>query len=89
MLASGVPVGSLLEAVTGWSVTDGWLAGTLIHAVVNAVTLPYLLVVWVLLYLDLRARAGRLDLDTPLGLGRTWRHGRPEGTTDREGGGAD
>jgi hypothetical protein len=31
---------------------------------VNALTLPYLLVVWVLLYLDLRARAGRLDLDT-------------------------
>ena len=30
----------------------------------NALTLPYLLVVWVLLYLDLRARAGRLDLDT-------------------------
>jgi Membrane domain of glycerophosphoryl diester phosphodiesterase len=60
-----VPVGSLLEAVTGWLVTDGWLAGTLIQAAVNAVTLPYLLVVWVLLYLDLRARAERLDLDTP------------------------
>jgi hypothetical protein len=59
-----VPVGSLLEAMTEWSVTDGWLARTLIQAAVNALTLPYLLVVWVLLYLDLRARAERLDLDT-------------------------
>jgi hypothetical protein len=59
-----VPVGSLLEAVTGWSVTDGWLARTLIQAALNALTLLDLLVLWVLLYLDLRARTERLDLDT-------------------------
>jgi hypothetical protein len=50
--------------VTGWSVTDGWLARTLIQAALNALTLLYLLVLWVLLYLDLRARTERLDLDT-------------------------
>jgi membrane-anchored glycerophosphoryl diester phosphodiesterase (GDPDase) len=52
-----VPAGSLLEVVTGWSVPDGWLARTLVQAAVNALTVPWLLIVWVLLYLDLRARA--------------------------------
>jgi hypothetical protein len=50
------PVGSLFEVVTGWPVPDGWLARTLVQAAVNALTVPWLLVVWVLLYMDLRAR---------------------------------
>jgi len=43
---------------------DGWLARTLAQAAVNALTLSYFLTVWVLLYLDLRARKEPLDLDT-------------------------
>jgi hypothetical protein len=42
----------------------GWLVRTLLQAAVMSLVLPYFLVVWVLLYLDLRARKERLDLDT-------------------------
>ena len=45
-------------------VGDEWLARTLVQAAVNALTLAYFLTVWVLLYLDLRARKEPLDLDT-------------------------
>jgi hypothetical protein len=55
-----VLVGSLVGVVAG----DGWLARTLVQAAVNALTLSYFLSVWVLLYLDLRARKEPLDLDT-------------------------
>jgi hypothetical protein len=53
-------VGSLVGILAG----DGWLARTLVQAAVNALTLSYFLTVWVLLYLDLRARKEHLDLDT-------------------------
>jgi ABC-type dipeptide/oligopeptide/nickel transport system permease subunit len=52
-------VGSLVGILAG----DGWLARTLVQAAVNALTLSYFLTVWVLLYLDLRARKEHLDLD--------------------------
>ena len=55
-----VLVGSLVGTLAG----DGWLARTLVQAAINALTLPYFLTVWVLLYLDLRARKESLDLDT-------------------------
>ena len=61
-------VGSLITGVTagftGLLVGDGWLVRTLLQAAVLSLVLPYFLVVWVLLYLDLRARTQRLDLDT-------------------------
>jgi hypothetical protein len=61
-------VGSFLTAftaeLTGLLVGDGWLVRTVLQAVVVSLVVPYLLVVWVLLYLDLRARNERLDLNT-------------------------
>jgi hypothetical protein len=66
-LASGL-VGSLLALLaagpTGLLLGDGWLVQTLLQAAVMSVVVPYFLVVWVLLYLDLRARKEHLDLDT-------------------------
>jgi hypothetical protein len=66
-LATGL-VGSLITGVTagvtGLLIGDGWLVRTLLQAAVLSLVLPYFLVVWVLLYLDLRARTQRLDLDT-------------------------
>jgi hypothetical protein len=66
-LATGL-VGSLLAGLTagfsGLLLGDGWLVRTLLQAAVMSLVLPYLLIVWVLLYLDLRARKERLDLDT-------------------------
>jgi hypothetical protein len=50
--------------LTGLLVGDAWLIRTLLQATVLSLVLPYLLFVWVLLYLDLRARKERLDLDT-------------------------
>jgi hypothetical protein len=50
--------------LTGLLVGDGWLIRTLVKAAVLSLALPYLLVVWVLLYLDLRTRNQRLNLDT-------------------------
>jgi hypothetical protein len=50
-------VGSLVGILAG----DGWLARTLVQAAVNALTLSYFLTVWVLLYLDLRARKEHLS----------------------------
>jgi Membrane domain of glycerophosphoryl diester phosphodiesterase len=61
-------VGTLISVFVGSLVgilaDDGWLARTLVQAAVNALTLSYFLTVWVLLYLDLRARKEHLDLDT-------------------------
>jgi hypothetical protein len=66
-LATGL-VGSLLAGltagVTGLLIGDGWLVRTLLQAAVLSLLVPYFLVVWVLLYLDLRTRKERLDLDT-------------------------
>jgi hypothetical protein len=66
-LATGL-VGSLLAGltagITGLLVGDGWLVRTLLQAAVMSLVLPYFLVVWALLCLDLRARRERLDLDT-------------------------
>jgi len=66
-LATGL-VGSLLVGLTagftGLLFGDGWLVRTLLQAAVLSLVVPYFLVVWVLLYLDLRARKERLDLDT-------------------------
>jgi hypothetical protein len=61
-------VGSFLTAftaeLTGLLVGDDWLVRTVLQAVVVSLVLPYLLVVWVLLYLDLRARKEHLNLNT-------------------------
>jgi hypothetical protein len=66
-LATGL-VGSLMAGLTagltGLLIGDGWLVRTLVQAAVMSLVVPYFLVVWVLLYLDLRARNERLDLDT-------------------------
>jgi hypothetical protein len=66
-LATGL-VGSLLAGlragVSGLLIGDGWLVRTLLQAAVLSLLVPYFLVVWVLLYLDLRTRKERLDLDT-------------------------
>ena len=66
-LATGL-VGSLLAwltaGFTGLLLGDSWLVRTLLQAAVLSLVVPYFLVVWVLLYLDLRARKERLDLDT-------------------------
>jgi hypothetical protein len=53
-------IGGLVGVLAG----DGWLARTLVQAAVNALTLAYFLTVWVLVYLDLRARKEPLGLDT-------------------------
>jgi hypothetical protein len=61
-------VGSFLTAftaeLTGLLVGDAWLVRTLLQAAVVSLVVPYLLVVWVLLYLDLRARKEHLNPDT-------------------------
>jgi hypothetical protein len=60
----GTLISVLVGSLVGMLVGDGWLARTLVQAAVNALTLSYFLTVWVLLYLDLRARKEPLDLDT-------------------------
>jgi hypothetical protein len=64
-LATGL-VGSVLAGVTagfsGLLIGDGWLIRTLLQSAVLSLVLPYFLVVWVLLYLDLRTRKEHLDL---------------------------
>jgi hypothetical protein len=59
-----VLVGVVTEAVTGSDAGAGWLAQRLVHGAVLSLGLPWFLAVWVLLYLDLRARKERLDADT-------------------------
>jgi hypothetical protein len=58
-LATGL-VGSMLAGLTagftGLLLGDGWLVRTLLQAAVMSLVVPYFLIVWVLLYLDLRAR---------------------------------
>ena len=60
----GTLISALVGTLVGMLVGDDWLARTLVQAAVNALTLAYFLTVWVLLYLDLRARKEPLDLDT-------------------------
>ena len=66
-LATGL-VGALLAGLTagpsGLLLGDGWLVRTLLQTALMSLVLPYVLAVWVLLYLDLRARKEYLDLDT-------------------------
>jgi hypothetical protein len=66
-LATGL-VGSLLVGLTagftGLLFGDGWLVRMLLQAAVMSLVVPYLLIVWVLIYLDLRTRKERLDFDT-------------------------
>jgi hypothetical protein len=57
--------------LAGWTaeltellVDEDWLIRTVLQAAVLSLIMPYLLVVLVLLYLDLRARKDRLDLNT-------------------------
>jgi len=61
-------VGSVLSVLLSVLIAplalNGWLARALVQAAVDALILPYFLTVWVLLYLDLRARKEHLDLDT-------------------------
>jgi hypothetical protein len=66
-LATGLVDSLLAEltaGLTGPLIGGGWLVWTLLQAAVMSVVLPYFLVVWVLLYLELRAREERLDLNT-------------------------
>jgi hypothetical protein len=60
----GSVVGLLVAVLTGSDAGAGWLAQRLVQGAVLSLGLPYFLVVWVLLYLDLRARKEHLDLDT-------------------------
>jgi Membrane domain of glycerophosphoryl diester phosphodiesterase len=60
----GTLISVLVGGLVGMLAGDGWLARTLVQAAINALTLSYFLTVWVLLYLDLRARKEPLDLDT-------------------------
>jgi hypothetical protein len=60
----GTLINLFIGILVGMLAGDGWLARTLVQAAINALTLAYFLTVWVLLYLDLRARKERLGLDT-------------------------
>jgi hypothetical protein len=60
----GTLISVLVGGLVGMLAGDGWLARTLVQAAINALTVSYFLTVWVLLYLDLRARKEPLDLDT-------------------------
>ena len=60
----GTLINVFIGGLVGMLAGDEWLARTLVQAAVNALTLSYFLTVWVLLYLDLRARKEPLDLDT-------------------------
>jgi Membrane domain of glycerophosphoryl diester phosphodiesterase len=60
----GTLINVLVGGLVGMLAGDDWLARTLVQAAINAFTLAYFLTVWVLLYLDLRARKEPLDLDT-------------------------
>jgi hypothetical protein len=60
----GTLINVFIGSLVGMLVSDGWLARTLVQAAINALILPYFLTVWVLVYLDLRARKEHLDLDT-------------------------
>ena len=59
-------VGSVLSVLLSVLIAplalNGWLARALVQAAVDALILPYFLTVWVLLYLDLRARKEHLGL---------------------------
>ena len=64
-----VVVGGLLTGIVNAVITSpfgntGWLVQAVAAAVATVVTLPYSALVGVLLYLDLRARNERLDLNT-------------------------
>ena len=60
----GTLINLFIGGLVGMLAGDEWLARTLVQAAINALTLAYFLTVWVLVYLDLRARQEPLGLDT-------------------------
>jgi hypothetical protein len=64
MLVAGLITGVVNAVITAPFSAGAWLLQGVAAAVATTVTLPYGALVGVLLYLDLRARKERLDLDT-------------------------
>ena len=64
VLLAGLLTAVVDPVITAPFKAGAWLAQTVAAAVATTVTLPYGALVGVLLYLDLRARKERLDLDT-------------------------
>jgi hypothetical protein len=64
LLVAGLITGVVNAVITAPFGAGAWLLQGIAAAVATTVTLPYGALVGVLLYLDLRARTERLDLDT-------------------------
>jgi hypothetical protein len=64
LLVAGLITGVVNAVITAPFSAGAWLLQGIAAAVATTVTLPYGALVGVLLYLDLRARKERLDLDT-------------------------
>ena len=64
LLIAGLVTGVVNAVITAPFSAGAWLLQGTAAAVATTVTLPYGALVGVLLYLDLRARKERLDLDT-------------------------
>ena len=64
VLVAGLITGVVNAVITAPFGTGAWFIQGVAAAVATTVTLPYGALVGVLLYLDLRARKERLDLDT-------------------------
>jgi hypothetical protein len=64
LLVAALITGVVNAVITAPFSTGAWLVQAIAAAVATTVTLPYGALVGVLLYLDLRARKERLDLDT-------------------------
>ena len=64
MLVAGLNNGVVNAVITAPFSAGAWFVQGVAAAMATTVTLPYGALVGVLLYLDLRARKERLDLDT-------------------------